>query len=71
MLGRVAVEGEISLQVGAASAQHIAQQYALTVNCTVNCDSSDEGQENVEYCEEDEARLNPEDHNLSLEERYS
>ena len=27
--------------------------------------------ENVEYCEDDEAKLNPEDHNLSMEERLS
>eukprot|EP00353_Schmidingerella_taraikaensis_P012416 CAMPEP_0185575636 /NCGR_PEP_ID=MMETSP0434-20130131/6772_1 /TAXON_ID=626734 ORGANISM="Favella taraikaensis, Strain Fe Narragansett Bay" /NCGR_SAMPLE_ID=MMETSP0434 /ASSEMBLY_ACC=CAM_ASM_000379 /LENGTH=132 /DNA_ID=CAMNT_0028192571 /DNA_START=141 /DNA_END=538 /DNA_ORIENTATION=+ len=40
-------------------------------NCTLNCESSDDGNENVEYCEEDEANLNPEDHNLTMEERHS
>lgn len=44
---------------------------SLIEKCTVNCDSSDEGQENVEYCEDDEAKLNPEDHNLSLRERHT
>ena len=39
--------------------------------CQIKCDSSDEGEENVEYCEEDEAKLNPEDHNLSEEEHLS
>jgi len=39
--------------------------------CRINCESSDEGQENVEYCEEDEAKLHPEDHNITLEERIS
>lgn len=40
-------------------------------NCTLNCASSDDGMENVEYCEDDEAKLNPEDHNLTMEERHS
>ena len=39
--------------------------------CTLNCDSSDDGNENVIYDEDDEAKLNPEDHNLTMEERHA
>ena len=37
----------------------------------MNCESSDDGLENIDYDEDDEAKLNPEDHNLSMEERHS
>ena len=45
--------------------------YISKSKCLLNCESSDEGNENVEYCEEDEAKLNPEDHNLTMEEHHS
>ena len=45
--------------------------YVSKTHCTVNCESSDEGNENVDYDEDDEAKLNPEDHNLSMEELAS
>ena len=48
-----------------------ASKYISKSQCTLNCESSDEGNENVEYCEDDEAKLNPEDHNLSMEEHHS
>lgn len=48
-----------------------SKKYVSKSRCQLNCDSSDEGNENVEYCEEDEAKLNPEDHNLSMEEHHS
>ena len=47
------------------------KKYISKSKCQINCESSDEGEENVEYCEEDEAKLNPEDHNLTLEEHHS
>lgn len=48
-----------------------ASNYVSKSQCTINCGSSDEGNENVDYCEDDEAKLNPEDHNLTLEEHCS
>ena len=45
--------------------------YVSKSKCLLNCESSDEGNENVEYNEEDEAKLNPEDHNLTMEEHHS
>jgi hypothetical protein len=47
------------------------KQYISKSQCTLHCDSSDDGNENVDYCEDDEAKLNPEDHNLSMEEHHS
>ena len=51
--------------------QIMERSYVSRSQCTIHCDSSDDGQENVDYCEDDEARLNPEDHNLSMEEGHS